>query len=198
MNTAITTASKSEKKSLMRFYKQQRYSAGLLGFDSTYIIKNSSEIIGAVIISALTENNPQLFLHALVIKQEFRQKKLASQLIQHALHQHDNQQVICFADESLTHFYQNNGFYQITEQQLLQPLLMRYSRYRHSLLSMPPCHHVIPFILNIVVHCHPWHHDIPFILNIKKPITCYWFLAELFNKTCKLSVHSRRFNRIFQ
>ena len=88
MNTIITTASKNDKKSLMRFYKQQSYSAKLLGYDNAYLMKYSGEIIGAVIISGLEENNPQLFLHALVIKKEFRQKRLASELIKHALFQH--------------------------------------------------------------------------------------------------------------
>jgi N-acetylglutamate synthase-like GNAT family acetyltransferase len=144
MNSVITKASKSDKKSLMRFYKQQSYSASLLGYDNTYMIKYSEEIIGAVIISALEENNPQLFLHALVVKKEFRQKKLGCQLIQHALFQHATQQVICFADESLTHFYQLNNFNQVTEHQLLEPLLRRYLSYRRSLPSMAPRHTVHP------------------------------------------------------
>jgi len=135
MNTIITTASKSDKKSLMRFYKQQSYSAKLLGYDTTYLMKYSGEIIGAVIISGLEENNPQLFLHALVIKKELRQKRLASELIKHALFQHASQQIVCFANGSLTHFYQINGFSQITEHQLLQPLLIRYLSYRRFLPS---------------------------------------------------------------
>ncbi len=132
MNTVISTASKSEKKSLLRFFKQQNYSASLLGYDKTYMMRYSGEIIGAVIISGLEENNPQLFLHALVVKQEFRQKKLASQLIKYALSQHATQQVICFADESLTHFYQLNYFNRVTEHQLLQPLLKRYLAYKKT------------------------------------------------------------------
>jgi N-acetylglutamate synthase-like GNAT family acetyltransferase len=144
MNTIITTASKSDKKSLMRFYKQQSYSASLLGYDNTYMMNYSGEIIGAVIISALKENNPQLFLHALVIKKEFRQKRLASELIKHALFQHATQQIVCFADESLTHFYQLNNFCQITEHQLLEPLLRRYLSYSRSLPSMALRHTVHP------------------------------------------------------
>jgi N-acetylglutamate synthase-like GNAT family acetyltransferase len=132
MNTEITIASKSDKKSLMRFYKQQSYSASLLGYDNTYVIKYSSEIIGAVILSGLEENNSQLFLHALVIKQEFRQKKLASQLIQHVLLQHATQSIICFADESLSNFYQINNFSQATDDQLLEPLLIRYLGYKKT------------------------------------------------------------------
>ena len=144
MNTIITTASKSDKKSLMRFYKQQSYSASLLGYDNTYMMNYSGEIIGAVIISALKENNPQLFLHALVIKKEFRQKRLASELIQHALFQHVTQQIVCFAEESLTPFYHKNNFSQVTEHQLLEPLLKRYLGYRRSLPSMALRHTVHP------------------------------------------------------
>jgi len=144
MNTEITTASKSDKKSLMRFYKQQSYSASLLGFDDIYLMKYSSEIIGAVVISGLEESNPQLFLHALVIKKEFRQKKLASQLVQHALFQHANQPMICFADKSLTNFYKINNFSQATDDQLLTPLLTRYLSYRRSLTSMALRHTVHP------------------------------------------------------
>jgi len=132
MKISITTANKTDKKSLMRFYKQQSYSAGLLGFDRVYIVKDEQEIIGAVIISAIEENNPQLFLHALVIKQEFRQKKLATQLIQYVRRHHNNQQLFCFAQEELAHFYQQNGFSQVAEHLLLQPLLMRFFRYKKT------------------------------------------------------------------
>jgi len=132
MKPSITTASKRDKKSLMRFYKQQFYSAGLLGLDSVYIIKDEQEIIGAVIISAIEKSNNQLFLHALVIKQEFRHKKLATRLIQHVRLHHEKQQLFCFAQEHLAHFYQQNGFSQVSEHLLLQPLLRRYSRYKKT------------------------------------------------------------------
>ena len=132
MEVSITTASKSDKKSLMRFYKQQSYSAGLLGLDQVYLVKNPQGIIGAVIISALEKDNPQLFLHGLVIKQEYRQQKIATQLIQHALSLHVHQKIICFADKELCHFYQNNGFNITTENELLDPLLFRYLRYKKT------------------------------------------------------------------
>lgn len=132
MKTEIFTAIKSDKKNLMRFYKQQGYSAGLLGFDDVYLMINSQEIIGAIIISALTRDNPQLFLHGLIIKQEFRQQSLASQLIQHALSLHKRQQVICFASEELARFYQQNDFYQTSEEKLLKPLLFRYTQYKKT------------------------------------------------------------------
>jgi N-acetylglutamate synthase-like GNAT family acetyltransferase len=135
MKILIASATKADKKSLMRFYKQQHYSAGLLGFDNVYLLKYEQEIIGAIILSALKKDNLQLFLHGLVIKQAFRQQTLASQLIQHMLTQHSdtrqsNQQIICFAGEELSNFYYQNGFTQTTEQQLLQPLLKRYLQYK--------------------------------------------------------------------
>ena len=79
-----------------------------------------------------------------MIKKEFRQKRLASELIKHALFQHATQQIVCFADESLTHFYQKNNFNQVTEHQLLEPLLKRYLSYRRSLPSMALRHTIHP------------------------------------------------------
>jgi N-acetylglutamate synthase-like GNAT family acetyltransferase len=132
MKIVISKAVKSDKKSVMRFYKQQNYSAGLLGFDHSYTIKFEQVIIGCVIISSLEKSNPQLFLHALVIKKEHQKQGLASQLLRYALEQHPSHQLVCFAQESLSHFYQKNSFRQITEHQLLQPLLVRYLRYKKT------------------------------------------------------------------
>jgi len=132
MKIIISQATKADKKSLMRFYKQQNYSASLLGYDHTYIIKYEQEIIGGVIISALEVGNPQLFLHALVIKEAYQKKGLASQLLKHALGHYSDQQLFCFAQINLSHFYQKNSFSQVTEHQLLQPLLVRYLSYKKT------------------------------------------------------------------
>ncbi|TWX55687.1 GNAT family N-acetyltransferase [Colwellia hornerae] len=132
MKTTFSPATKSDKKSLMRFYKQQNYSAGLLGLDKVYLLKCSSEMIGAVIISTLAENNQQSFLHGLVIERAFRQKKLASQLLTFVVTQDKHQEIFCFADKTLSHFYQQNGFGQITQQQLPEPLLIRYLRVKKT------------------------------------------------------------------
>lgn len=132
MKVTVVLAVKSDKKSLMRFYKQQNYSAGLLGLDNVYIIKHQQEIIAAVIISALEKGNSQLFLHGLVTKQEYRHKQLATKLLQHIQIEHYSQQIICFAQQHLANLYQQNGFEQVTAHQLHQPLLMRYLSYKKT------------------------------------------------------------------
>jgi N-acetylglutamate synthase-like GNAT family acetyltransferase len=131
-NTTFSLATKSDKKSLMRFYKQQSYRAGLLGLDNAYLLKYSSDIIGTVIISTLLENSQQSFLHALVIERAFRKQTLASQLLTFACTQHQHQEIFCFADETLNHFYLQNGFEKISEQQLPEPLLERFLRVKKA------------------------------------------------------------------
>jgi GNAT superfamily N-acetyltransferase len=110
MNISITTAIKTDKKSLMRFYKQQHYSAGLLGFDKIYVIKHEAVIIGAVIISALEKDNMQLFLHGLVVDEKFQHQGLASKLLEYARGIHSSQSIVCFAGNELSEFYQKNDF----------------------------------------------------------------------------------------
>lgn len=132
MNISITTAIKTDKKSLMRFYKQQHYSAGLLGFDDVYVIKREDIIIGAVILSALEKDNPQLFLHGLVVDKKYLLQGLASQLLQYALDIHSTKSIICFASVELCVLYQKNGFALSDEKQLLTPLLSRYLQYKKT------------------------------------------------------------------
>jgi len=132
MKISITTAIKTDKKSLMRFYKQQHYSAGLLGFDNVYIIKCEEVIIAAVIVSALEQDNPQLFLHGLVVDDKFRQQGLAGRLLKHIRSIHSSQPVICFASVELSEFYHKNGFKLSQVKQLFPPLLSRYLQYKKT------------------------------------------------------------------
>lgn len=44
-------AKRSDKKSILRFYKENNYSARFIGFDSCYLIKAQDKIIASVIIS---------------------------------------------------------------------------------------------------------------------------------------------------
>ncbi|NQZ23015.1 MAG: GNAT family N-acetyltransferase [Colwellia sp.] len=132
MKISITTAIKSDKKSLMRFYKQQHYSAGLLGFDNIYIIKHEDVIIAAVILSALEKDNPQLFLHGLVVDNKFHHQGLASELLQYAQGIHSSQSIVCFANNDLCELYQKNGFELSNEKRLLTPLLLRYLQYKKT------------------------------------------------------------------
>ena len=132
MKFSITKAIKTDKKSLMRFYKQQHYSAGLLGFDNVYIIKHEDVIIAAVILSALEKDNLQLFLHGLVVDEKFRHQGLASQLLGYARGIHLSQSIVCFASNELSEFYQSNNFEPSNEKQLLAPILFRYLRYKKT------------------------------------------------------------------
>ncbi len=141
MNLSITTAIKTDKKSLMRFYKQQHYSAGLLGFDNVYVIKREEEIIAAVILSALEKDNPQLFLHGLVVDKKCHLQGLASQLLQYALGTHSTKSIICFASVDLYALYQQNGFVLSDEKQLLTPLLSRYLQYKKTNNALLVFHH---------------------------------------------------------
>ncbi len=132
MNISITTAVKTDKKSLMRFYKQQHYSAGLLGFDNVYVIKHEAVIIGAVILSALEKDNMQLFLHGLVVDDKFQRQGLASKLLEYVRGIHSPQSVICFASKELSEFYRKNGFALSNEKKLLPPILSRYLQYKKT------------------------------------------------------------------
>ena len=132
MKISITTAIKTDKKSLMRFYKQQHYSAGLLGFDNVYIVKHEDVIIAAVILSALEKDNPQLFLHGLVVDKNFLLRGLASELLQYALGIHSTKSIVCFAGDELCRFYQKNGFVLSNKKQLLPLLLTRYLQYKKT------------------------------------------------------------------
>ena len=44
-------ARKSDKKSILRFYKKYNYSARFIGFDTCYVIKENHNIVASVIIS---------------------------------------------------------------------------------------------------------------------------------------------------
>lgn len=132
MKTSITTAGKTDKKSLIRFYKQQHYSAGLLGFDHVYIMKHEDVIIGAVILSALEKDNLQLFLHGLVVDGNFQHQGLASKLLEYARGIHSSQSIVCFASYELSEFYQKNDFKLSQEKELLSPLLYRYLQYKKT------------------------------------------------------------------
>lgn len=124
---SITTASKTDKKDILRFYKQQHYSARFLGFDHCYVIKSNQQIIASVIVSMITQNNNQAFLHALVVDTNYRHQHLASMLLQHCIRQH--LELVCFAQLSLAPLYINNGFVQAKINSLTPELQQRYQRY---------------------------------------------------------------------
>ncbi|OKY24802.1 hypothetical protein BI291_05095 [Thalassotalea sp. PP2-459] len=120
-NSMIHKLDKTDKKMLYRFYKAQGYSASLMGYDTCYTIKNKhSEIIAAVIVSQLVQQNQQALLHGLVVSTEHRNKGLAKNLIKHCVHNHDT--VVCFASRSLKDLYRRAGFSMLLNQQIEQHL----------------------------------------------------------------------------
>ena len=141
---SVELAKKSEKKSIQRFYKANRYSASFIGFDSCYLIKQGEVIIACVIISrceqpdkstdkllACSAGKYQYFLHGLVVAPTFRGQGLATKLLKYALEHY--QPIICFAKESLTHLYLTHGFTLVessaVEQVLLPSLTRRFIGY---------------------------------------------------------------------
>lgn len=51
LNSGVIVAKKNDKKSILRFYKENHYPARFIGFDHCYLIKVDDNIIASVIIS---------------------------------------------------------------------------------------------------------------------------------------------------
>ncbi len=125
----FSEAKKSDKKDILKFYKRHGYSAKFMGFDTCYFIEANNEIIASVILSNLVEAEAKvkakakaeaiqsapenensslahapLFLHALFVVQDYRKRGLGRQLMAHAIECHHH--IICFAEQTLTPFYQ--------------------------------------------------------------------------------------------
>lgn len=123
---------KSNKKALLRFYKTEHYSARLIGRDKWYFISDKDLIIAAVIVSQIGQAKTQYFLHGLVTSAAHKNQGLASQLIAHV--QLLNQNIVCFADNSMSAFYLTKRFIKIPKQTintvLVKELSLRFSRYK--------------------------------------------------------------------
>jgi len=146
----IVKAKKSDKKAIQAFYKQQHYSAKLLGLDHCYLIYSRnkvsdlatplepSDIIACVIVSQLESNNSQFFLHGLVVERSNQKQGLATCLIKHALTNHNT--IVCFAQPSLSKLYTQHGMTVISEEMIsetLTPLLkLRFCAYRKKHASL--------------------------------------------------------------
>lgn len=124
----ITTAKKSDKKALLRFYKSQRYAASFLGYDFAYFIQNDNEIVASVIVSQLFKEHPQYFMHALVVDINHQQQGLAVQLIRHCQQQYSS--LVCFASSRLTSLYLNNNFKMARCNSLTEQLSVRFNAYK--------------------------------------------------------------------
>ncbi|NMP17910.1 GNAT family N-acetyltransferase [Thalassotalea sp. Y01] len=122
----IVSAIKSEKKHIKRFYKTQRYSAGFLGDDVCYLLKDESEQIIASVLVSFAGSTP--FLHGLVVASHYQHRGIANRLLQHCRAHH--QPLTCFAVTSLKALYQQNGFHQLNTADVDVKLLARYKAYQ--------------------------------------------------------------------
>ena len=146
----LVTGNKRDKKPLKRFYKHLHQPFSYMGLDTVFLIKKQSEtfeenadgeIIASAMVSKLSAENTQYFLHALLVSPAFRGQGLARILLQQVSlfishlqeHCHDKNNrpinLIAFADKNLQVFYQQQGYLLCSEQVLLKPLLWRYNRY---------------------------------------------------------------------
>lgn len=138
----VIKAIKTDKKDILRFYKNQQYAASFIGHDQCYIVKIDQCIIASVIISAGQDPGDFWLLHGLVTDKAQRGKNIAS-LILHALISEKNEQkkaryknIICFADKALKAFYSSNHFilYNACDDiaQLPEEFKQRLIRYREK------------------------------------------------------------------
>lgn len=107
-NISFYQTKKEDKKTTLRFYKAQGYSASFMGYDYTYWVKQDDNIVGSVIFSYINKNNTCALLHALYIDPNYRFNNLATHLIDYAANIHNH--MICFADISLDMFYKKSSF----------------------------------------------------------------------------------------
>lgn len=127
-------AAKSDKKSILRFYKSQNYSARFLGYDHCYFVKQNGSIIASVIVSQLAENHSQSLIHALVVKEGLRHQGLATKLIKHCTANHTN--LVCFALDKLSPLYLKSGFKLASNSELTEQLSIRFNSYQQKQASM--------------------------------------------------------------
>lgn len=134
MDLTFRPAIKSDKKEVKRFYKKQQYSAKFMGLDHCFIIEKDNTIIASAIISKLTEDNQQCFLHALVVDKNYQKIGLATELLKYATnHLATKEQltaIVCFCSPDLIPLYQKTGFNLLTQGDLNQTLCSRYLLYR--------------------------------------------------------------------
>ena len=129
----IHQAIKADKKSLLRFYKSQRYCASFMGGDKSYFIKSTTtdDIIASVIISKIRPDHHQWFLHAVVVVHRYQKQGLATALIKYVATLYSP--LVCFAKANLSNLYQQAGMKIINpehiNEQLSTELASRYYLY---------------------------------------------------------------------
>jgi N-acetylglutamate synthase-like GNAT family acetyltransferase len=126
----IFLAVKSDKKTLKRFYKLQRYSASYIGLDHCFYISQGQNIIAAMIISQINKSNAQYLLHGLVVDKNFQHQGLALALLDKACTNFTN--LVCFADSELSSLYLKANFTQVESHFLSAELFNRYHQYHKT------------------------------------------------------------------
>lgn len=119
---------KSDKRKLQRFYKSQKYSASFMGYDHFYLLTIDEEILGAVMISYLSQTNKYGLIHALVVSQNYQHKGYASELIKKIKSEHSD--IICFADYKLSKLYTGVGLHIELPKNIPNYLTERYKSYK--------------------------------------------------------------------
>ncbi|MEW6990922.1 GNAT family N-acetyltransferase [Colwelliaceae bacterium 6441] len=99
----ILVAPKNAKKTILRFYKSQHYSASFLGIDHCYYIQDKNEVVASVIISKIEQNSHYSFLHALVVKSAYQHRGLATKMLTFV--QECHRPIVCFAHVEMTELY---------------------------------------------------------------------------------------------
>ncbi|ARD42860.1 GNAT family N-acetyltransferase [Colwellia sp. PAMC 21821] len=162
MNTHVNTstftvvkATKADKKSVLRFYKAQRYSASYIGQDHCYTVKVDNRIVASAIVSGGQEADNFWLLHGLVTNKAEQGKGLASLILQtivndvNALEKKRYEKIICFADSALQQFYKKNQFIKYNTKDEIASLPIefkqRLTRYREKQQSL----HCYLYSLNI-------------------------------------------------
>lgn len=142
----LSMATKYHKNAIKRFYQDIPYAYSYMGLDQTFIIKEpiTNQIIASVMVSKLSPDNPQYFLHALGVGFEYRQQGLASLLLK-TVNTHFSQlkaasahpvDLIAFAEQNLTSFYLKQGYISVQEDALLPCLGSRYLSYKKTKKSL--------------------------------------------------------------
>jgi len=132
LNSHILLAKKTDKKSILRFYKSQHYSARFIGLDYCYLVKKDEKIIASVMVSQITTDNSQYFLHALVVDKNHQKQGIATKLVNHVNQTH--QPVVCFAQPELSRFYHQCKMPELAihllTSQLNEHLSLRFQQYQ--------------------------------------------------------------------
>lgn len=104
--------------------------------DELFIVKNAQQtIIGA---ARLEQVEQSLWLRNVYIEADYRKHGLGTLLIRSMQYVMSQRETVCFAVETLQHFYQGAGFISITADQLNPALHTKYLSYLNKTPSLHP------------------------------------------------------------